>query len=115
MQSQLPTPTTLKKSGYGAAARQVYTERRVAHWDAVAERMNHWQGLGGYYHQRLAQVYLAAVPPGQRVLELGCAEGDLLAACKPAYGVGIDFSGEMIRRAQVKHPGLHFSKADVHD
>jgi ubiquinone/menaquinone biosynthesis C-methylase UbiE len=60
-------------------------------------------------------VYRFLVPKGKRVLELGCAQGDLLAALEPAVGVGVDFSAEMINRAAQKHPKLRFIQADVHD
>jgi SAM-dependent methyltransferase len=59
-------------------------------------------------------VYRFAVAPGQRVLELGCATGDLLAALKPSQGVGVDFSPEMIARARERHPELTFVCSDVH-
>lgn len=115
MRYEVPNLTTTKKLDRGTSAQWSYHQRRVAHWDVVAERMDHWTGLGGYYHKRLTEVYLAVIPPGQRVLEIGCGQGDLLAACKPAYGVGVDFSGEMIRRAQANHPDLYFYHTDVHD
>ena len=50
-----------------------------------------------------------------RILELGCAQGDLLAALHPVRATGIDFSKEMIERASRKHPGLEFIQADAHD
>jgi SAM-dependent methyltransferase len=53
--------------------------------------------------------------PGARVLEIGCGQGDLLAALHPAVGVGIDFSPAMIERARARHPGLRFVEADAHD
>ncbi|MEJ5225432.1 MAG: class I SAM-dependent methyltransferase, partial [Anaerolineales bacterium] len=92
-----------------------YFEARQAHWDGVARLRDSWRGLGGAYHRRLADVYRFLVPPGQRVLELGCGTGDLLAALRPAEGVGVDFSAEMICRAAQKHPGLTFIQSDVHD
>ena len=52
-----------------------------------------------HYHRRLNQIFDNLVPPGQRVLEVGCGQGDLLAALKPSYGVGIDFSREMLAGA----------------
>jgi len=55
------------------------------------------------------------VLPGQRVIEIGCGCGDLLAAVEPAFGVGIDFSGETIRLAAAKHPELFFVQMDAHD
>lgn len=92
-----------------------YQQTRIAHWDAVARKRDSWRGLGGAYHKRLEQVYRFLVSPGQRVLEIGCGTGNLLAALRPARGVGVDFSTETIRRARAKHPDLEFICADAHD
>jgi len=96
------------------AAQASYRQARRAHWDQVARRMDRGAGWGAYYHRRLVQIYQFLVPPGQRVLEIGCAQGDLLAALEPQVGVGVDFSGEMIRRAERRHPKLRFVQADAH-
>lgn len=55
------------------------------------------------------------IPPGKRVLELGCGSGDLLAALAPAYGVGVDFCPSTIARARARHPGLNFVLGDAED
>ena len=55
------------------------------------------------------------VPSGQRVLEIGCGRGDLLAALKPSYGLGVDFSSETLNQARKRHPDLHFIQADAHE
>jgi SAM-dependent methyltransferase len=94
---------------------QDYQRERVTHWDAVARRTDTWQGLGGYYHRRLTEIYRFLVPPDQRVIEIGCGRGDLLAVLKPSLGVGVDFSREMIVRAAQNHPELEFIQADAHD
>ena len=91
-----------------------YQYARIQHWDEVARRFNHWEKRGGYYRQRLEEVFVTLVPTGQRVLEIGCGRGDLLAALKPAYGVGIDFSSEMISMARQAHPELAFIEVDAH-
>ncbi|HEX3554160.1 MAG TPA: glycosyltransferase [Thermoanaerobaculia bacterium] len=96
-------------------AAERYRRERSAHWDEVARRWDGRQGLGAAYHRRLARIYRFLVPPGLRVLELGCGAGDLLAALEPAAGVGIDFSGEMVRRATARHPHLRFLQADAHE
>ena len=67
---------------------------------------------GRYYQQLLRRQYAFWVPPGLRVLEVGCGLGDLLAAVKPARGVGVDFSPAMIALARDRHPELHFQRAD---
>jgi ubiquinone/menaquinone biosynthesis C-methylase UbiE len=91
-----------------------YNQQRLAHWDAVARQSDQWRGLGGYYHRRLSEIARHLVAPGLRVLEIGCGQGDLLASVKPAHGVGVDFSPEMIARAKQRHPGLTFVEADAH-
>lgn len=91
-----------------------HTEARVRHWDDLARRLRDWRGLGETYHRRLRQVYSFLIAPGQRVLEVGAGCGDLLAACRPSEGVGIDFSPEMIRWARERHPALRFDQADAH-
>jgi SAM-dependent methyltransferase len=55
------------------------------------------------------------IPPGKRVLELGCGRGNLLAALKPSYGVGIDFGAATIARAKSLHPELNFVLGDAED
>jgi SAM-dependent methyltransferase len=93
---------------------ELYRRERIAHWDVVARRWGGRKGLGGSYHRRLEGVYRFLVPPGERVLEVGCGAGDLLAALEPSVGVGIDFSTEMVRQAAAKHPSLRFLEADAH-
>jgi len=99
----------------GDTARARYRRERAAQWDAQARRMDTWKGWGGAYHRRLEELYRFFVPPGSRVLEIGCARGDLLAALDPSVGVGVDFSAEMVERARKRHPHLRFMQADAHE
>lgn len=96
-------------------AGQVYQQTRIAHWDAIARKRDHWRGLGRWYHERLAELFRFHVSPNLRVLEIGCADGRLLAALQPSRGVGVDFSEEMLHRARERHPDLEFIQADAHD
>jgi SAM-dependent methyltransferase len=66
-----------------------------------------------YYQQLLRRYYAFLVPPGRRVLELGCGLGDLLAALQPSRGLGVDFSPSMIAMARERHPRLDFQVADA--
>ena len=91
-----------------------YRQARITHWNEIARQGDKW-AASAYYHQRLAEIYRFLVVPNQKVLELGCGQGDLIAALKPSVGVGIDFSGEMIRCAQPRHPELRFIKSDAQD
>ncbi|MEN8161135.1 MAG: hypothetical protein ABFS41_13775, partial [Myxococcota bacterium] len=72
-------PLPLRREDAGASAAQRFRAQRIAHWDGVA-RSSEAPGWSAYYHRRLADVYRFLAPPSPRVLELGCGEGDLLAA-----------------------------------
>ena len=93
-----------------------YQQERTSHWDFIAANLHRFRSLSGrYYHQRLNHLFQWMIPPGKRILEIGCGTGDLLAALQPAHGVGIDFSAGMIAIAHERHPDLHFIQADAHD
>jgi ubiquinone/menaquinone biosynthesis C-methylase UbiE len=96
-----------------SAARKYFQERRD-HWDSIARRLDSLRSWNKFYRNRLKQIYAGLIPPGSSVLELGCHQGDLLAAVRPSIGIGVDFSGEMVRRAKRRHPDLHFILADAH-
>ncbi|VAX23744.1 Glycosyltransferase [hydrothermal vent metagenome] len=91
-----------------------YKKARVTHWGIVAKGLYSFKGLGGYYHNRLEDVYRFNVPEASRILEIGCGQGDLLASLKPSYGVGVDFCAEMIDLAKEGHPGYTFIHQDAH-
>jgi SAM-dependent methyltransferase len=92
-----------------------YTEERRRYWEEYAAAASKWAGIRRYYQSRLAEIYKLSVPPGMRILELGCGDGDLLAKLEPAYGYGIDLSSQLIDKARNKYPGLHFEAADASD
>jgi len=94
---------------------QHYQNERAAHWDRLAVKMAGWQSWGRFYSRRLAEVMRFLIPPGKRILELGCGYGDLLAGLHPGYCLGIDFSVEMIAHARQRHPQLRFLQCDAHD
>ena len=95
-------------------AEQRYREQRQGHWDMVARKKDTWQSIGSHYHQLLENLYTHLVSPGQKVLEIGCGTGELLASLNPSFGVGVDFSEEMIKRASARYPELRFMQADAH-
>jgi SAM-dependent methyltransferase len=102
-------------SNYVDQSRLNYQAKRKQHWNTFARKLDHWRSWGKTYHRRIEEIYSFLISPGSKVLEIGCGEGDLLAAIHPSAGVGIDFSEEMIRRASDKHPDLNFVIADAHD
>lgn len=100
---------------YSDPCRLEFQEKRKSHWDAYALKKKRQPGWGSQYHRRLSEIYRLLISPGCRVLEIGCGQGDLLAALQPSMGVGVDFSTEVIKQASANHPGLRFLLADAHD
>lgn len=92
-----------------------YQQTRMAHWNSIARKRDHWRGMGKWYHQRLIEIYRYLIHPNQRILEIGCGMGSLLAELKPSLGVGIDFSVEMLARAKKRHPEFEYHHSDAHD
>ncbi len=70
-----------------------------------------------YYYDYLSRLFQARIPPGQRILDLGCGSGDLLASLKPSRGVGIDVARNAVEAARKSHPtqNLHFLEGDAAD
>jgi len=96
-------------------AGQMYQQARMAHWNLVAKKRDHWRGMGRWYHRRLIEIYGFLVNPNQRVLEIGCGMGSLISNLQPTRGVGVDFSPEMIARARQLHPQIEYHQLDAHD
>ncbi len=83
-------------------------------FDALASDRDRQKARHWYYYRHLTSFLKFLVPPGQRVLEVGCGTGDLLHALQPAFGVGLDLSGAMLRIARGKFPHLRFMQGDAH-
>jgi SAM-dependent methyltransferase len=83
-------------------------DRIVDFYDRFATDEDRWLRRTWPYHRLLRSIYRSLIPPQQRVLEIGCGRGDLLAALRPGRGVGVDVSPGMIAAARVRHPELEF-------
>lgn len=77
--------------------------------------MPSWRRRNSYYYKWLDRIYKFVVRPNSRVLHIGCECGDLLAAVKPAYGVGIDDNPELIELAKKRFGHLNFYTMDPHN
>ncbi len=84
----------------------------------VYDLMNSVMTAGLHHRWRARAVELAAIGPGDRVLDVATGTGDLaaaaLAAVRPGGEViGVDFSEQMLARARAKVPGASFEVADA--
>jgi len=83
------------------------------HYDSLAQHRDEWYRRNSYYHHEVEARLRSIIPPGSSVLELGCGTGNLLAALRPARGMGIDVSPRMVERARNNHPDLAFEVGDA--
>src|SRR6266849_5985498 len=104
------TSSTLGEGDMSARKRDI---RSLA--DASAPERRNWLARAAFFHQEDLRYLKFLIPEGARVLELGCGTGELLAALKPSYGVGVDFSAGMIAQARKAHPDLTFFFGDIED
>jgi ubiquinone/menaquinone biosynthesis C-methylase UbiE len=99
-----------------AASLQLSSQRKrdlLDHFEANGDELDRWREFNAAYHEDDRKFMQFLIPSGKRVLELGCGRGDLLAALKTSYGVGIDFGAKTIANARVLHPELHFILGDA--
>lgn len=83
------------------------------HFDAHAGQRMYWEQKARAYYEDQVRYFRFLVPEGLHVLEVGSGLGSLLAAVKPARGVGIDMSPEMVKEAARRHPTLEFRVGDA--
>jgi SAM-dependent methyltransferase len=84
-------------------------------YTTTAASRSNWIKMNSFYHKSLEKYISSIIPEGKRVLEIGCGNGDLLAATLPAYGVGIDFAPPFIETASKRYPDLIFKIDDVEE
>lgn len=84
----------------------------------VYDRMNGLMTAGLHHRWRRRAADLAAVGPGDRVLDVATGTGDLAIELAQRVGglgqvVGLDFSEAMLERARAKAPGISFERGDA--
>ena len=87
---------------------------RTLHDELAPERMR-WLERGAFFHEEDQRYLKFLIPENLRILELGCGNGQLLAALNPSFGVGVDFSGGMLAEARRSYPNLSFIEGDVEE
>ncbi len=98
--------TPLTALGHGESSPEAVHRRQIkAYGEANFARLQGSRRRNGYFHRYLTKIVRHHVLPGARVLDIGCAAGDMLAALEPAVGVGIDLNAAAIAEAKRRHEG----------
>ena len=78
------------------------------HFDTIASEYTRFKKLNSYYHAQIQRWLRSVLPEGLDVIELGCGRSDMLLACQPRSGVGVDLSPRMIAQNQAQGQDLKF-------
>jgi SAM-dependent methyltransferase len=103
-------PSTISQQ-FGNLRKREFLEYAEAHLDEQ-DRQGRFNAA---YREDDLKFMRFLIPPGKRVLELGCGQGELLAALEPSHGIGVDFAAKTVARARGLHPGLQFVQGDIED
>jgi SAM-dependent methyltransferase len=74
-----------------------------------------WRKKAWFFHEQDTAYLRFLIPPGLRVLELGCGAGHTLAALAPSRGVGIDLVSRFIKEGRAEFPHLELHAGDIED
>ena len=97
------------------ADRRSTDEDRRAYFEGLADRWDEWRAKNRYYHERVEEFVVGAVPPQSDVLEIGTGTGGLLSRLQARRGVGLNLSKRLTEIARSRHPELEILTYEVDD
>lgn len=105
-----------KAPGENIPAGGLITKQKVRDfYEQLAPDADRYRKRNAYYYELLGGLLRFLIPEGQRVLDIGCGQGDFLNLLRPSLGVGVDLSPAMISRAKEKYPHMSFSVGDAEE
>jgi len=84
-------------------------------YNKIASKRNKYYNRNRFYHRSILKYFSMCIPPGAKILELGCATGNLIGNLRPSEGVGVDISDSMISIARQKYPSIEFICGNAED
>jgi Glycosyl transferase family 2 len=105
----------VENRSWGVAALESSRQARREFQDGIAQKRDRWIERNRYYYGCIKRMLGFIIEPNQRVLEVRCQTGGLLASLEPSFGVGVEIGQKLVDVAQKNHPGLHFVCADSED
>jgi len=76
--------------------------------DAIASKRDQRIKRNPYYYGRLLNSLKYIVPPGAKVLNIGCGTGYILNLLQPGLGVGVEGSAAHVEIARENYPDCQF-------
>jgi ubiquinone/menaquinone biosynthesis C-methylase UbiE len=83
------------------------------YFESIVPRYDKERRKKRYYYSLLERWFRYVVPPGKRILELGCADGSLATRLEPSSVAGVDFAPGFVELAKRRHPEGDWREADL--
>ena len=102
---------------FGPAALERRVKEVREHYERICERRADYIAKNAYYYEQVFQLLRFIIPPGKRILQVGCLTPDFLHVVAPSFGVGIAARGfldpgqELLRQRVCG--GLHGGKLNT--
>ena len=85
----------------------------IEYSNQVAHKRDYWIKKNQSFYSDDRSFMRFLVESNLKILDVGCGTGDLLSSLKPKYGMGIDFSPNMIQIAKKRYPNFDFVEGDI--
>jgi len=95
-----------RRVGPAALNRRVNEMRE--HYACVAPQRADYIQRNAYYYNQIFRALRFIIPPGKRVLQVGCLTPDFLDALSPSVGLGIDLCAKVVDVCSQRFPHLQF-------
>jgi SAM-dependent methyltransferase len=90
-------------------------EQIIQHYNGYADSLDIWKNKSHFFHSEDIKYLSFLVPKKNKILELGCSNGDLLSELKASHATGIDVSEKMVANAKNNYPNFKFINGDIED
>src|ERR1700747_2377867 len=93
---------------FGPSALKRRADEVRQHYDRVSASRGDYIAKNSYYYEQIYRLLRFIIPPGKRVLQVGCLTPDFLNAVAPSFGGGIDLCETQVDLAGRRFPHLRF-------
>jgi Glycosyl transferase family 2 len=93
---------------FGPAALERRKKEVREHYERVCQYRAKYIAKNAYYYSQIFELLRFIIPPGKRVLQVGCLTPDFLDCVAPSFGLGIDVSAKQVELARPRFPHLQF-------
>ena len=92
-----------------------HTSRRQKWVDAHGSTAAKRRRRNRFFHSQVDKLVASQVAPESTVLDIGCANGSTLEACRPSHGVGVDLDTQALELAKARNPEMTFLGVPVEE